>query len=249
MLPSLVTVIAILQLATATNVSPPILYSRHALPDGSLEKRETCADGAQCLLGSCCGDGCALNCCALDNGGLGCGIAERCQFHGNVFVGCCGNFLGGCTGEATRVTVHTPYSTVTLGASTDAMTTSTATTTTEETFTAISVTPTATATATATGSTSSTTTTSSESEMGSSSHSHRASASSTSVDAETTSSSHRSSTTTAVFTQASPSPNNGGGLAWVWEYPFWLGWLRWVLFWCEMSRSKTGRVYLRSIYT
>jgi hypothetical protein len=69
MLLSLVTVTAILQLATATNVSPPILYSRHALQDGSLEKRETCSDGSQCLLGSCCGDACALNCCALDNGG------------------------------------------------------------------------------------------------------------------------------------------------------------------------------------
>ncbi|GAQ07638.1 hypothetical protein ALT_4959 [Aspergillus lentulus] len=206
MLLSLVTVTAILQLAIATNVSPPILYARHAAQDGSLEKRATCADGGQCLLGSCCGDGCALNCCALDNGGLGCGIAERCQFRGNVFVGCCGNFLGGCTGEATRVTVHTPYSTVTLGAATDARTTSTATTTREEMFTAISVTPTATATATST----TTTTTSSESE-GSSSHSHRVSASSRSVKAETTSSSHRSTTTTAVFSQASPSPNNGGG--------------------------------------
>ncbi|EAW20562.1 putative GPI anchored protein [Aspergillus fischeri NRRL 181] len=212
MLLSLVTVISVFQLAIATNLNPPILYSRHAAQEGSLEKRETCEDGAQCLLGSCCGDGCALNCCALDNGGLGCGIAERCQFRGNVFVGCCGNFLGGCTGEATHVTVHTPYSTVTLGAPTDAMTTGTSTTTTEQMFTAISVTPTA--TATATGSTSTTTTTSSESESetGSSSHSHRVSASSTSVEAETTSStSHRRTTTTAAFSQASPSPNNGGG--------------------------------------
>ncbi|KAH1488244.1 hypothetical protein KXW18_002370 [Aspergillus fumigatus] len=123
MLLSLVTVISVFQLAIATNLNPPILYSRHAAQEGSLQKRETCEDGSRCLLGSCCGDGCALNCCALDNGGLGCGITERCQFRGNVFVGCCGNLLGGCTGEATHVTVHTPYSTVTLGAPTDARTT------------------------------------------------------------------------------------------------------------------------------
>lgn len=94
MLLSLVTVISVFQLAIATNLNPPILYSRHAAQEGSLEKRETCEDGSRCLLGSCCGDGCALNCCALDNGGLGCGITERCQFRGNVFVGCCGNLLG-----------------------------------------------------------------------------------------------------------------------------------------------------------
>lgn len=69
MLLSLVTVISVFQLAIATNLNPPILYSRHAAQEGSLEKRETCEDGSRCLLGSCCGDGCALNCCALDNGG------------------------------------------------------------------------------------------------------------------------------------------------------------------------------------
>ncbi|GIJ88285.1 hypothetical protein Asppvi_007205 [Aspergillus pseudoviridinutans] len=196
-----VTVTAILQLAVATNVSPPILYARHALQDESLEKRASCAGGGQCLLGTCCGDGCALNCCAYDNGGLGCGIAERCQFHGNVFVGCCGNFLGGCTGEATRVTVHSPYSTVTLGGQTGAIT-ATATTTTEQMFTAISATPTATAT---------TSSQQTETQTKSSSHSHRVSTSSTSVtDAGTTSSSStHSPTTTAVFSQASPSPNGG----------------------------------------
>ncbi|GIK07787.1 hypothetical protein Aspvir_003456 [Aspergillus viridinutans] len=202
MLLSLVTIISVFQLAVATTVSPPILYDRHASQEGSLEKRANCGDGSQCLLGTCCGDGCALNCCAYDNGGLGCGIAERCQFSGNVFIGCCGNFLGGCTGEATRVTVHSPYSTVTLGAPTNANT-ATATTTTEQTFTAISVTPTATATKT----------TSSETQTESSSHSHRVSTSSTTVtQAETTSSSSsRSSTTTAASSQASPSPNNGLG--------------------------------------
>ncbi|KAF7171086.1 hypothetical protein CNMCM5623_003542 [Aspergillus felis] len=204
-----VTVTAILQLAVATNVSPPIIYARHALQDGSLEKRASCAGGGQCFLGTCCGDGCALNCCAYDNGGLGCGIAERCQFHGNVFVGCCGNFLGGCTGEATRVTVHSPYSTVTLGATTNAIT-DTATTTTEQMFTAISATPTATGSTTATATTSSEGT---ETQTKSSSRSHRVSTSSTSVtEAQTTSSSSsRSPTTTAVFSQASPSPNNAGG--------------------------------------
>lgn len=69
MLLSLVTVISVFQLAIATNLNPPILYSRHAAQEGSLQKRETCEDGSRCLLGSCCGDGCALNCCALDNGG------------------------------------------------------------------------------------------------------------------------------------------------------------------------------------
>jgi hypothetical protein len=72
MLLSLITTIAILQLALATDVSPPILYSRHGSQHGSLEsleKRAECGDGTRCLLGSCCGDGCAMNCCALDNGG------------------------------------------------------------------------------------------------------------------------------------------------------------------------------------
>lgn len=58
MLLSLVTVISVFQLAIATNLNPPILYSRHAAQEGSLEKRETCEDGSRCLLGSCCGDGC-----------------------------------------------------------------------------------------------------------------------------------------------------------------------------------------------
>jgi hypothetical protein len=69
MLLPLVTIISVFQLAVATNLSPPILYARHTLQDGSLEKRASCGDGTRCLLGSCCGDGCAMNCCALDNGG------------------------------------------------------------------------------------------------------------------------------------------------------------------------------------
>lgn len=70
---SLITITAILQLAIATSVSPPTLYSRHGSQHGSLspslKKRADCGDGTRCLLGSCCGDGCAMNCCALDNGG------------------------------------------------------------------------------------------------------------------------------------------------------------------------------------
>ncbi|RHZ50888.1 hypothetical protein CDV55_100596 [Aspergillus turcosus] len=191
-----ITITATLQLAIATNVSPPILYSRHGSQHGSLspslEKRADCGDGTRCLLGSCCGDGCAMNCCALDNGGF-------------YWGGCQGADDGrrGCTGEATRVTVHTPYSTVTLGASattTDAMTevSTTGASTSTSTTTMETVTPTATATATAT---------SSETD---SSHSHRATSSSTSA---TTSNSDR--TTTGGFSQTSPSPSpspnpNGG---------------------------------------
>ncbi|EAW13454.1 putative GPI anchored protein [Aspergillus clavatus NRRL 1] len=102
-----------LSLIAATELSPPTLYDRYN-NTSNLAKRASCGDGMSCLIGVCCGDGCAMNCCAMDNGGLGCGITERCQFKGNVFVGCCGNLIGGCTGEATRVTIHTPYSTVTL---------------------------------------------------------------------------------------------------------------------------------------
>ncbi|KNG83816.1 hypothetical protein ANOM_008011 [Aspergillus nomiae NRRL 13137] len=88
----------------------PILASREFTPieEAGLERRGTCPDGGQCFLGQCCGTGCSPNCCAHDNGGIGCNLAERCQFDGNVFVGCCNGFMGRCTGEATRVTVHTP---------------------------------------------------------------------------------------------------------------------------------------------
>ncbi|KAB8237173.1 putative GPI anchored protein [Aspergillus alliaceus] len=78
------------------------------IEEAGLERRATCADGGQCLFGQCCGGGCAPICCAHDNGGLGCNLSERCQFKGNVFVGCCNGFIGRCTGEATRVTVHSP---------------------------------------------------------------------------------------------------------------------------------------------
>ncbi|KAE8402317.1 hypothetical protein BDV37DRAFT_284799 [Aspergillus pseudonomiae] len=88
----------------------PILASREFTPieEAGLERRGTCPDGGVCFLGQCCGTGCSPNCCAHDNGGIGCNLAERCQFDGNVFVGCCNGFMGHCTGEATRVTVHTP---------------------------------------------------------------------------------------------------------------------------------------------
>ncbi|KAK1140992.1 hypothetical protein N8T08_009738 [Aspergillus melleus] len=79
---------------------------------GALEKRDTCPGGGRCIIGTCCGDGCAQNCCGHDEGGVGCGIAQRCQFDGNVFIGCCANLIGGCTGTPTMVTIHTPYRTV-----------------------------------------------------------------------------------------------------------------------------------------
>lgn len=87
----------------------------------------------------------------------------------------------GCTGEATRVTVHTPYSTVTLGATT---TTATATTT-------------------------RTTATSSETE--SSSHSHRASTSSSTSRTTTSNSDRTTMTGGFSQTSPSPSPNPNGG--------------------------------------
>ncbi|KAH8433732.1 putative GPI anchored protein [Aspergillus melleus] len=90
---------------------------------GALEKRDTCPGGGRCIIGTCCGDGCAQNCCGHDEGGVGCGIAQRCQFDGNVFIGCCANLIGGCTGTPTMVTIHTPYRTVTLRSGDDDSTT------------------------------------------------------------------------------------------------------------------------------
>ncbi|EAU37116.1 predicted protein [Aspergillus terreus NIH2624] len=123
---------ALYQHATAQEaMRPPRLVSanRSPLEAAALGKRDTCSDGAQCFIGACCGDGCASNCCGHDQGGVGCGITERCSFSGNVFIGCCPMYaIGGCTGTATRVTIHTPYSTVTFGAET------TAATTTEQSF-------------------------------------------------------------------------------------------------------------------
>ncbi|RAK96060.1 putative GPI anchored protein [Aspergillus ibericus CBS 121593] len=114
---------------TATANKVPTLIQRNYSPleAGILDKRDTCSDGSRCIVGNCCGDGCAYNCCALDNGGVGCGLAERCEYDGNVFIGCCGNYVGGCTGEATRITIHTPYITVAGtagGATVSAITTS-----------------------------------------------------------------------------------------------------------------------------
>ncbi|THC96583.1 hypothetical protein EYZ11_003923 [Aspergillus tanneri] len=95
----------------------PTLSEREFTPleEASLVKRNnpTCPDGGTCLLGNCCGSGCAANCCGHDDGGVGCGITEQCKFDGNVFIGCCANVFG-CTGTATRITIHTPYSTVTF---------------------------------------------------------------------------------------------------------------------------------------
>ncbi|KAL4889916.1 hypothetical protein BDV59DRAFT_204925 [Aspergillus ambiguus] len=99
------------------------------LEAAALNKRSVCSDGSQCFIGECCGTGCASNCCGHDNGGVGCGIAEECNFEGNVFIGCCPiGYIGGCTGTATRVTINTPYSTITFGAKTTAEATATATT-------------------------------------------------------------------------------------------------------------------------
>jgi hypothetical protein len=39
-----------------------------------------------------------------------------------------------------------------------------------------------------------------------------------------------------------------GDLVWVWECPFWVGWLRWVLFCCDMSRLETGEYTVYLIY-
>ncbi|PLB44813.1 hypothetical protein P170DRAFT_501700 [Aspergillus steynii IBT 23096] len=81
---------------------------------GALEKRDTCPGGGRCIIGRCCGDGCAQNCCGHDEGGVGCGIAQRCNFDGNVFIGCCANLLGRCTGTPTMITINTPYRTVAI---------------------------------------------------------------------------------------------------------------------------------------
>ncbi|KAB8252704.1 hypothetical protein BDV35DRAFT_334568 [Aspergillus flavus] len=130
----------------------PILASREFTPieEAGLEKRATCSDGGQCLFGQCCGTGCSPNCCAHDDGGIGCNLAERCQFQGNVFVGCCNGFIGRCTGEATRITVHSPADSTMFNtgapATSDATTTITSTTTSRSTRTMTSTESTATAT-------------------------------------------------------------------------------------------------------
>ncbi|OGM45079.1 hypothetical protein ABOM_006638 [Aspergillus bombycis] len=124
----------------------PVLASREFTPieEAGLERRGTCPDGGQCLFGQCCGTGCSPNCCAHDEGGIGCNLSERCQFQGNVFVGCCNGFIGRCTGEATRVTVHSPADSTMFNtgapATSDATTTEryTRTTTTESTATSTS---------------------------------------------------------------------------------------------------------------
>ncbi|KAE8373509.1 hypothetical protein BDV26DRAFT_296893 [Aspergillus bertholletiae] len=74
----------------------PIPASQDFTPieEAGLERRGTCPDGGQCLFGQCCGTGCSPNCCAHDDGGIGCNVSERCQFDGNVFVGCCNAFFG-----------------------------------------------------------------------------------------------------------------------------------------------------------
>ncbi|RAQ59608.1 hypothetical protein COH20_002181 [Aspergillus flavus] len=111
----------------------PILASREFKPieEAGLEKRATCSDGGQCLF-------------------VGCNLAERCQFQGNVFVGCCNGFIGRCTGEATRITVHSPADSTMFNtgapATSDATTTITSTTTSRSTRTMTSTESTATAT-------------------------------------------------------------------------------------------------------
>ncbi|KAE8390403.1 hypothetical protein BDV23DRAFT_183505 [Aspergillus alliaceus] len=116
------------------------------IEEAGLERRATCADGGQCLFGQCCGGGCAPICCAHDNGGLGCNLSERCQFKGNVFVGCCNGFIGRCTGEATRVTVHSPADSTMFNTQTATSTDNDETTTTRSTRTRTSAESTATVT-------------------------------------------------------------------------------------------------------
>lgn len=45
---------------------------------GAFEKRDTCPGGGRCIIGRCCGEGCAANCCGHDEGGgmdiPGCGL-------------------------------------------------------------------------------------------------------------------------------------------------------------------------------
>ncbi|KAF5857296.1 hypothetical protein ETB97_005980 [Aspergillus alliaceus] len=91
------------------------------IEEAGLERRATCADGGQCLFGQCCG------------GGFGCNLSERCQFKGNVFVGCCNGFIGRCTGEATRVTVHSPADSTMFNTQTATSTDNDETTTTSST--------------------------------------------------------------------------------------------------------------------
>ncbi|RAH77184.1 hypothetical protein BO86DRAFT_392901 [Aspergillus japonicus CBS 114.51] len=56
-------------MATA-NLSPAVLKRNTSPPEASsLAKREVCSDGTQCIVGSCCGEGCSWNCCGLDQGG------------------------------------------------------------------------------------------------------------------------------------------------------------------------------------
>lgn len=65
-------------------------------------------------------------------GPVGCGVLESCQFDGDVFVGCCDTWemlvhlklpywefkltwlYNSCTGQVTRITIQTPYSTITF---------------------------------------------------------------------------------------------------------------------------------------
>ncbi|RHZ48383.1 putative GPI anchored protein [Aspergillus thermomutatus] len=202
MLLSLVTVTAILQLAVATNLSPPILYSRHGSQHGSLEKRW--AAGSQNVASS-------RGMCLSGVVGISSGGPRPFFVVGYQGVGV--DVRRGCTGEATRVTVHTPYSTLTLGAMTEVSATATGTTTTEQMFTAISATASATTTTTSRSRSESESTSHSHSRVSASSSSAGSTSTSTSVtEAETeTTTTASTPTTTARFSQSSSSPNNNGG--------------------------------------
>ncbi|KAL3456233.1 hypothetical protein BJX64DRAFT_294282 [Aspergillus heterothallicus] len=127
-------VLTLSQQCLATSRSGPSLEDQVKSPAkvrALLEKRDTCSNGATCIIGSCCGyDSCAYNCCGIDITGeaVGCGIGATCDYASeSVFIGCCSNFLGGCTGTPTMITMSTIYGDVTA---TDEPTTTTTTTTT-----------------------------------------------------------------------------------------------------------------------
>ncbi|KAL2859384.1 hypothetical protein BJX68DRAFT_226181 [Aspergillus pseudodeflectus] len=100
----------------ANERSGPAVTPQDTSPLGAralLEKRDTCEGGGSCIVGQCCGDGCAMNCCGVDmnGGGVGCNIGATCDYaNESVFIGCCMDFLGrGCTGTPTMVTLSTIY--------------------------------------------------------------------------------------------------------------------------------------------
>ncbi|KAE8321370.1 hypothetical protein BDV39DRAFT_210770 [Aspergillus sergii] len=168
----------------AQALKAPILASREFTPieEAGLEKRATCSDGGQCLF-------------------VGCNLSERCQFQGNVFVGCCNGFIGRCTGEATRITVHSPADSTMFNtgapATSDATTTITSTTTSRSTRTMAS--------------TESTATSASDEDSSSSSSADSSSRSRTTSAEETRSTSSSSSSSRSSSRSSSASENDSVG--------------------------------------